>query len=101
MKLKKGDQVVITIGKDRGKRGNIERVYTNDSMVLIPGLNMYKKHLKKKDDKKQGGIVEFSKPVPVANVQIICPKCSKPTRIGYLVKKENKLRICRKCGSVL
>ena len=96
--MKKGDEVTITSGKDRGKRGKIEKILPKSKMVFIPGLNLYKKHLKKKDEKNPGGIIEFSRPIPIGNVAVICPKCGKVTRIGYNISGKEKLRICRKCG---
>lgn len=101
MKLKKKDEVIITSGKDRGKKGKIEKVFRKNDTVLLPGLNIYKKHLKKRDEKNPGGIISFSRPVPIANVSLICPKCGKPTRVGYQVQGKEKTRICRKCGSTL
>lgn len=97
MKLKKGDTVIITAGKDRGKKGKVEKAFAVTDKVLLPGLNVYKRHTKKKDERHPGGILEFSRPIPVANIALICPSCAKPTRIGYLVSKNDKLRICRKC----
>lgn len=101
MKLKKGDEVIITSGKDRGKRGKIDKILPKSKMVFIPGLNLYKKHLKKKDEKNPGGIIEFSRPIPSGNVAVICPKCSKVTRIGYNISGKEKLRICRKCEATI
>lgn len=97
MKIKKGDTVIVTSGKDKGKQGKIDRVYPKENSVLVPGLNMFKKHLKKRDEKQQGGIVDFPRPINVANLAIICPKCKKPTRIGFNQTKGEKVRICRKC----
>ncbi len=97
MKIKKGDQILITIGKDKGKRGKIEKVFPKKRTVLIPGLNLFKKHLKKRDEKTPGGIVDFPRPVPFGNISIVCPKCKKPTRVGFIQSKNEKVRICRKC----
>lgn len=101
MKLKKGDEVIITSGKDRGKRGKIEKIIPAEGKVLLPGLNVYKKHVKKKDEAHPGGIIEFSRPLPVANVALVCPKCSKPTRVGFKIEGDEKLRICKRCNSIL
>jgi|SRR3989344_2628900 len=99
MKLKKGDEVIITSGKDRGKRGKIDKIFPKKDTVLLPGLNIFKRHLKKRDEKNPGGIIPISRPLPVGNVALICPKCGKSTRVGYKVDKNKKLRICRKCHS--
>lgn len=97
MKLKKNDQVIITSGKDKGKRGKIERLFDHGNRILLPGLNIFKRHLKKRDEKNQGGIIELSRPLPVGNVALICPSCHKPTRIGWKKEADKKVRICRKC----
>lgn len=97
MKIRKGDTVLITAGKDKGKKGKVERVYPDEQMVLVPGLNLFKRHLKKRTEGQKGGIVTFSRPINMANVAIICPKCSKPTRVGFQLSGDDKIRICRKC----
>lgn len=101
MKIKKGDEVIITIGKDKGKKGKIEKVLLKKAAVLLPGLNIYKRHMKKRDEKNPGGIIEFSRPVPIGNVSLLCPKCGKQTRAGYKITGKNKVRICRKCNSTI
>lgn len=97
MKLKKGDQIIVTSGKDKGRKGKIERILPKEERVLVPGVNMYKRHLKKRDEKRPSAIIDFPRSLPVGNVALICPKCGKPTRIGYIVVKKEKVRICRKC----
>ena len=99
MKLKKGDEVIITSGKDKGKKGKIEKTFPKRELILLPGLNIFKRHMKKKDEKNPGGIISFPRPLPLANVALICPKCGKPTRVGYKIDKNKKSRICRKCKS--
>ncbi len=101
MKLKKGDTVIITAGKDRGKKGKVEKVFASDGKILLPGLNVYKRHTKKKDERHPGGIIEFSRPLPVGNIALLCPSCNKPTRVGYLVVEDEKHRVCKKCGGKL
>ncbi|MEK7165815.1 MAG: 50S ribosomal protein L24 [Patescibacteria group bacterium] len=99
VKLKKGDEIIITIGKDKGKIGKVEQVIKKESTVLVPGLNLYKRHMKRRDEKQTGGIVDFPRPIPLGNVTLICPKCKKPTRVGFIVAKSEKHRICKKCGT--
>jgi large subunit ribosomal protein L24 len=101
MKLKKGDQVIVTAGKDKGRKGKIEKVIPAANRVFIPGINVFKKHLKPQGEKQPGGIVDVIKPLPVANVALLCPKCQKPTRVGYQVIKNQKTRICRKCQQTI
>lgn len=101
MKLKKGDNIVVTAGKDKGRKGKIQKVFPGVQKVLITGINLYKRHTKQRSEKQKGGIVEISRPLPVANVAFICPKCGKPTRIGYKVDKSGKIRFCKKCGALI
>jgi large subunit ribosomal protein L24 len=99
MKINKGDKVKIITGKDKGRQGVVEKVYKKQNKVTIPGINIYKKHIKKNEKMPQGGVVELPRPISLSKVQIICPKCGKITRIGYEVKKGKKNRICKKCKS--
>ncbi len=101
MKIKKGDEIIVTSGKDRGKRGKVEHVNTLKKKVLVLGVNVYKKHVKKRDEKNPGGIIDTPRPLPVSNVALLCPKCKKPTRVGYLVTQKEKQRICRKCKQMI
>lgn len=110
MKLRKGDTVKIIAGKDRGKQGKIEKIFPKPGKVLIPGINIYKKHAKPRGEGKPGGIIDLVKPLPVANIALLCPKCGKPTRVGFQVDKSGDLprrgkagkhRICRKCKGVI
>lgn len=96
MKLKIGDTIKVTLGKDRGKTGKVERVLPAKNSVVVAGVNMYKKHVKKQGD-KAGQIVDLPRPLTLAKVALICPHCHQPTRIGFTVEKKNKIRICRKC----
>ncbi|MFC1727537.1 50S ribosomal protein L24 [Patescibacteria group bacterium] len=101
-KIKKGDQVLVTVGKDRGRKGKVEKIFPKTDRVLIPGVNVYKRHTKPRGEKQPGGIVEVVKPLPISNVALVCSKCSRPTRVGYRVDKQNKKhRICRKCQTLI
>ena len=101
MKLKKGDTIIVTVGKDKGKSGKIEKVFLTQETVLVPGVNQYKKHVKKQSEQRPGEIVTLSRPLRIGNVALICPKCKQPTRVGYQILEDKKLvkkiRICRKC----
>lgn len=101
MKYKKGDEVIITAGKDKGKKAKIEKILAKAEKVFLPGLNVYKRHLKKRDEKNPGGIVEFSRPYPAGNIALLCPKCGKATRVGFKLSGEKKSRVCRKCGAAI
>lgn len=98
MKLRIGDEVLVTSGKDKGKRGKIERVFPGDAKVLVAGVNMFRKHVRDNSDRtKTGGIVAITKPLPTGNVAIICKKCTQPTRLGTRDVNGKKVRFCRKC----
>lgn len=101
MKLLIGDEILVTAGKDKGRRGTIEKVFPKAAKVRIPGVNVYKK-FKKAVMGQTGGVTEVSRPLPFANVALICPKCGKQTRVGYeITKTGSKSRICKKCGESL
>lgn len=101
MKLKKGDNIIVIRGKDKSRKGKIEKIFPKTDKVLIPGINVYKKHARQQSERKKGGIIEIVKPLPASNVALLCPKCNKPTRIGYQISKSDKKRICRKCQSLI
>jgi len=101
MKIIKADKVKIIYGKDKGREGKVDRVYKKQNKVLIEGINIYKKHIKKSEQTPQGGVVEVPRPLDASKVAVICPKCSKPTRISIKREKGKKLRICKKCKSVI
>jgi large subunit ribosomal protein L24 len=97
MKLKRSDEVLIVKGKDKGKKGKIEKVMTHEEMVLVPGVNLYKRHFKSRTQNKPSEIIEITKPYHVASVALICPHCKEQTRVGYKIENKEKVRICRKC----
>ena len=100
--MKKGDQVIVLLGKDRGKKGKIEKVFPKKGQVLVTGINIYKKHVKKQSEDRPGKIIEITKPLIVSKVALLCSKCKQRTRIGYLIdKKGEKSRICRKCREII
>ena len=97
MKLKKGDEVKVVRGKDKGKTGKIEKVFPKLDKIIIPNVNLYKRHLKARSQKQPSEIITLTKPLYVSNVKLICPKCHLITRAGYKVDDKSKIRICRKC----
>jgi len=95
MKIKKGDLVKVTAGKDKGREGKVERAWIDK--ILVPGVNQYKKHVKPQGEGRPGEIVTLPRPLPVGNVALVCPKCKQQTRVGYKFINDVKARICRKC----
>jgi large subunit ribosomal protein L24 len=96
LKFKIGDTVKIISGKDKDREGKIEKIYPKEGLALIPGVNIYKKHIKGFRGQK-GGIYDLPRPLPFAKIEIICPKCKKTSRLGFRVLDKEKVRICRKC----
>jgi len=101
MKLIKGDQVKVIRGKDSGKTGKVEKVYTKNKKIVIEGINQYKRHIKAKMQGQKSEIITITKPLPVSNVVLICPNCKKQTRVGYKILKQDKTRVCKKCNKEL
>lgn len=101
MKIKEGDQVLIVKGKDKGKKGKVIRGYPKESQLLVEGVNMKKKHRRPRREGEKGQVVEVNTPLPLSNTKLICPKCSKPTRVGYKVGEREKYRICKRCGEAI
>ena len=99
MKIKKGDNVQIISGKDKGKTGKVIKVFIEENRVLVEGVNMRKKHKRSKRQDKKGEIVNLPVPIHVSNTMIVCGKCGKPTRVGYKINDSGqKIRVCKKCG---
>lgn len=96
IKFKKGDTVKITSGKDKGRTGKIEKVFSEEGKALIPEINVYKKHVKSFGDVK-GGVYSLPRALAFAKIGLICPKCKKVTRVGFKFAGKEKVRICRKC----
>lgn len=96
IKFKIGDNVRVTAGKDKGRDGKIEKIFPKDSMVLLPGINIYKKHVKGNQGQK-GGIYEIPRPLSFSSIALICPKCKKLTRVRFRFAGDEKVRFCAKC----
>ncbi|HTY12936.1 MAG TPA: 50S ribosomal protein L24 [Candidatus Omnitrophota bacterium] len=96
LKIKKGDQVMVLSGKEKGKKGKVLKALPDKLKVLVEGINLVKKH-QKPSQKFQGGIIDKPVAISAAKVQVVCPRCGKPTRI----KKEDGRRYCKKCKEPL
>ena len=97
--VKKGDTVVILSGKDKGAKGKVLQVSPTEKKVIVEGCNKVTKHVKPRRMGAPGGIVTAEAPLYACKVQLVCPKCHKPTRTGREVYANGeKLRLCRKCG---
>jgi large subunit ribosomal protein L24 len=96
IKFKIGDTVKITAGKDKGREGKIERVFPEKMSVIVPGVNLYKKHVKGFGDVK-GGVYDIPRALVFGKIALVCPKCKKVTRIGFKFAGNEKVRVCKKC----
>lgn len=100
LKIRKDDTVQVIAGKDKGKRGAVVRVIAKKDAVIVSGINMVKKAMRKRSQQDQGGIAEIEVPLNISNVAIVCKKCG-PTKIGFKIDGDKKTRVCRKCGEAL
>ena len=123
MKIKKGDKVKIIAGKDKGKTGKVLQVFPSRKRASIEGLNLLIKHMRPRRQGEQGQRIEFPAPMNISNMMFLCPRCGKPSRIGYKTvgkddakkqaskpegaeqlakaKKKRKFRICKKCNQTI
>jgi large subunit ribosomal protein L24 len=101
--IRRNDTVVVTTGKDRGKRGRVLKIAPDKNRLVVEGVNFIKRHTKPNPQRQiKGGVVEREAPLHASNVQLVCPECGRPTRLGRRVLEDGrKVRICRKCEGVV
>lgn len=99
-KIRKNDTVKVIAGKERGKTGRVLRFDRDKNRIVIEGVNMVKKAIRPRGQNQKGGISSVEAALPVSNVMILCKKCG-PTRVGFSVQDDQKVRICKKCGEQL
>jgi len=105
MNIKKGDTVVRIsgdVGKDKdlaGHKGKVLQVMPEERKVIVEGMNMVSRHTKPRREGEQGGIIKKEAPLYACKVQVVCPKCSKGTRVGHKVSDGKSVRVCKKCGA--
>lgn len=101
-KIRKDDQIMVKVGREKGKTGKIARVIPDKGLVVVEKLNVVKRHQKPTQKNKQGGIVEKEAPMSISNVMIICEKCKGPVRVGTKRLADGKrVRYCKKCSEVI
>ena len=100
LKVKKGDKVVVITGRDKGKSGEILEVLRAENRVIVQGVNMAQRH-QKQSMNQEGGIVQKELAIHVSNVALIDPKSEKPTRVGYKMDGERKVRVARRSDEAL
>jgi large subunit ribosomal protein L24 len=102
--VKKGDEVIVLAGKDRGKQGTVNRMVIKGRLVrvVVSGVNIVKKHTKGRPGVRQAGIIEVEAPLHISNLMLICTECGKPTRVGHTeTSTGRRVRVCKKCGKVI
>ncbi len=99
MRIKKGDTVKILSGNDKGKTGEVLEVIPKTNKIIVKGVNIRKKHIKPRKQGEEGGIISAECAIHSAKANVVCPKCGKTTKIGYVEEKDEKVRVCKKCGA--
>ena len=101
MKIRKGDNVQVLSGNDKGKTGEVLEVIPGTNKIIVKGINIRKKHVKPRKQGEEGGIIPVECAIHASKVNVVCPKCGKATRIGYEIEKDQKVRVCKKCNAKL
>ena len=99
MRIKKGDNVQVLSGNDKGKTGEVLEVMPKDDKIIVKGVNIRKKHVKARKQGEESGIISVECSIPSSKVNVVCSKCGKATKIGYTEEKGEKVRVCKKCGA--
>jgi len=101
MNVKKGDEVIVIAGKDKGKTGKVIQVIPSQDKVVVEGVAIVKRHTKPTQKMPQGGIIEKEAAIHVSNVMPFCSTCKKGVRVAHTIENGTKTRVCRKCGKAL
>ena len=99
MNIKKGDTVIVISGKDKGKKGKVIKAMPKENKLIVEGVNIVSKHVKPRKMGEAGGIIKAESALYADKVQLICPKCSQPTRVGHAIDGDKKVRVCKKCNA--
>jgi large subunit ribosomal protein L24 len=97
-RIKKGDTVEVTQGKESGKRGKVMRVLAAEERVVVERVNFIKRHVRPSQKTPQGGVIEREASIHISNVKLVCPGCSQAVRVGVRMEGEDKIRYCKKCN---
>lgn len=101
MKIKTNDNVQLISGKEKGKTGKVMQVFQAEGKVVVEGLNKIKKHMRARGEGQKGQVLELSGPIKTDKLMLICPKCGKPTRVGYATVGNDKKRVCKQCKETI
>ncbi|MFH1111547.1 MAG: 50S ribosomal protein L24 [Patescibacteria group bacterium] len=100
-RFKKGDAVEVISGRDKGKSGKITQVFRQEDMVVVDGINIRFKHIRARRRGEVGQRVQFAAPLAAAKVQLVCPHCSKRTRVSIEMRNDKRVRFCKKCKQAI
>ena len=101
MRIRKGDTVKVLSGNDKGKTGEVLEIIPKTNKLVVKGVNVRKKHVKARKQGDESGIISVECAIHSAKVNVVCPKCGKATKVGYVEEKGEKVRVCKKCGAKL
>lgn len=101
LKIKAGDQIVVLAGADRGKEGEVVKVFPKKNRAIVQGVNMIKKHTKPSAQNPQGGIIETEASIHISNLALLDPETGKATRVGYKIEDGKKVRVSKKTGKTI
>ena len=102
MRIRKGDTVLVIVGKEKGRKGRIDRIIPSKNRVVVEGLNMVIRHMRPRPDVRQAGRVQKESPIHVSNVMLICNKCEEPSRIRVsFLEDRRKVRVCLRCRETI
>ncbi|MDO4903274.1 MAG: 50S ribosomal protein L24 [Limosilactobacillus sp.] len=101
MFIKTGDKVRVIAGKDKGKEGNVKKIFAAENRVVVEGINMVKKHQKPSNSNPNGGVIDTEAAINASNVMLIDPSTNEPTRVGYKLVDGKKVRVAKKSGKTI
>jgi len=99
-KIRKGDEVVVLTGKDKGRTGSVLRVMPKDNKAIVAGINMVKRH-QRQTQSSEAGIINKEAAIDLSNLAVVDPKDGKPTRVGFKVEGDKKVRFAKRSGEVI
>lgn len=101
MTIKKGDEVLVIAGREKGKKGKVSQILPAGGLVVVDGVNKRVRHLKTQQQGKPGQRIDYFAPLRRDNLMLLCPSCGKPTRVGHTMEGDTKKRVCKKCKKTI
>lgn len=99
--VKKGDKVLVLSGDDKGKTGKVLQIFPKEGRAIVEGINMVYRHKKPRSAQETGGIIKTEAPIYLCKLQVVCPECGEPARMGFAKTGDEKSRVCKKCGKAI